>query len=91
MILATGRIPRGRAKAPEIAMPQEGIAGDELGGWFDNAVTWVERAAELPADRWFRHFALGVLDRDRALRFVEIHNRHHLQIISDIERAASDE
>jgi hypothetical protein len=40
-----------------------------------------------PRSGFSRHFAFGVLRRDKALRFMEIHNRHHLRIISDIAAA----
>lgn len=83
-LLSTGRIPRGAAEAPEIALPQEGIAGDDLAEQIARCEEALARALALPTDRWFRHFALGVLDRDSSLRFIEVHHRHHLGIIRDI-------
>jgi len=43
-----------------------------------------QKAAESDCDCWWKHFAFGVMKRDEALKFVEIHNKHHLKVISDI-------
>ncbi len=86
-IFLTGRIPRGRGKSPEQVLPREGIEPDELAHLLDQAERGIRMVREARADRWFRHFAFGVLDRDRTLRFLQIHNRHHLRIAHDILRA----
>jgi hypothetical protein len=86
-IFLTGRIPRGRGKSPEQAIPREGIWTNELEGLLQEAERRIEEARQVSADHWFRHFAFGVLDRDRTLKFIGIHNRHHLRIIHDILRA----
>ena len=44
----------------------------------------VERATESAGDCWWKHFAFGAMKRDDALKFIRIHNNHHLKIISDI-------
>jgi hypothetical protein len=47
----------------------------------------IEAARQISPNHWFRHFAFGVLDRDRTLKFIGIHNRHHARIVQDILRA----
>ena len=86
-IFLTGRIPRGRGKSPEQAIPREDIWTNELEGLLLDAERRLEAAREASRDQWFRHFAFGVLDRDRTLKFIGIHNRHHARIVQDILRA----
>lgn len=86
-IFLTGRIPRGRGRSPEQAIPDDGVTPDELETILDDSERWLGEASQVSADHWFRHFAFGVLDRDRTLKFLRIHNRHHLRIVQDILRA----
>ena len=86
-IFLTGRIPRGRGKSPEQAIPGEGVTPDELETILGESERWLEKVGQVSADHWFRHFAFGVLDRERTLKFIRIHNRHHLRIVQDILRA----
>ncbi len=84
LILLTGRIPRGRAKAPEQAEPREAVSPGELASLIDRSEKLLAAARLAPSGSWFRHFALGVLDRNRSLKFIRIHNAHHLRITRDI-------
>lgn len=84
IVLLTGRIPRGRAKSPDVAVPKSDVTQHELLALLDESARMVAEARRLPPDVWFRHFFFGVLDRDKAMRFLSIHNRHHLRIIADI-------
>jgi hypothetical protein len=86
-ILTLGRIPRGRARSPEPALPKQGAGSDELNELLNESEAWLARAEAASPDQWFEHFAFGVLRRDRTLRFLEVHNRHHLRIVRDILRA----
>ncbi len=87
VIFLTGRIPRGRGKSPAQAVPTEGVQAGELEPLLDECEVWLERVRGVPADHWYEHFAFGILDRDRTLKFIRIHNGHHLRIIQDILRA----
>lgn len=87
MAFATGRIIRGRAQSPERVVPRADISPAELISLLDEAGRQVAAAGSLEPGRWFRHFMFGVLQRDDALKFLRIHNRHHLRIISDIVAA----
>jgi hypothetical protein len=86
-IFLTGRIPRGRGKSPEQAIPRQGIGSEDLDPLLKEAVRRLDEARSASPDQWFRHFAFGVLDRDRTLKFIGIHNRHHARIVQDILRA----
>ncbi len=86
-VLAAGKIPRGAAEAPEVARPKVDAAPDELEIGLAECSSLLLRAPEIREDAWSRHFALGILRRDQAMRFLEIHTDHHLGIIRDILRA----
>ena len=84
IIFLTGTIPRGRGRAPSAAIPNEQTTEAGLRELLAEASLSAQKAAESNGDCCWKHFAFGVMKRDDALRFVEIHNRHHLKIISDI-------
>jgi hypothetical protein len=84
LVLLSGRIPRGRGRSPEPAIPREGVPIDELEAMLDESEQLLAEARQVGPNAWYRHFFFGVLDRDRTLKFIGIHNRHHLRIISDI-------
>jgi len=87
-VFTTGRIPRGRGKAPAEAVPSPDIGTEDLRALLDRSESLIEQVADAAPGKWWKHFAFGVMDRDQALRFMGIHNRHHLRIVADI-RAAS--
>ncbi len=84
MILRAGRIPRGKGKASASILPREDVTPVELGALLDDCERKLADAVRLDQQAWFRHPVFGTLDRDGALRFVGIHNRHHVRIIEDI-------
>lgn len=88
LVLFTGWIPRGKGKAPQAALPRgvsesrlleliidAGRRIDRLGGRLDE----IEHATGRRP-----HFAFGGLTAGQWLRVIEVHNRHHLEIIDDI-------
>ena len=87
IVFLSGRIPRGRGKAPEVALPKENVSADELVSVLDRSEQLLKQASQLDRDRWFKHFAFGILDRDKSLKLMRIHNRHHLRIVADIVAA----
>ena len=86
VVFLRGRIPRGRGQSPKAVWPTD-ISKEELESLLDRAERMVIEATELDSSSWFKHFAFGVLDRDKTLRFIRIHNGHHLRIIEDITSA----
>jgi len=87
IIFLSGRIPRGRGKSPDVALPKQDVTRDELLALLDRSEQGIEQAAQLEGKRWYKHFAFGILDRDKSLKLLRIHNRHHLRIIGDIVAA----
>lgn len=93
VILLVGFIPRGRARAIKSVeprgLPREALRADlaalhaRLAALDPGQLAALERApATLP------HPVFGGLDARQWLRFMEVHQHHHLKIIRDIERAA---
>ncbi len=87
LIFLTGRIPRGRGRSPDAVVPKQDVTPAELLTLLDEAERRLNDVSQLDAGTWFKHFAFGVLDRDKTAKFIRIHNRHHLRIISDIMAA----
>ncbi len=87
LVFSSGRIPRGRGRSPDVVLPRQDVSPAELWTLLDRSKRILTEAHDLDPKTWFRHFAFGVLDRDKTLRFIRIHNRHHLRIISDIVAA----
>lgn len=93
VVLLVGRIPRGRGDSPASVRPQ-GVARDEvervLAQARERVARLAGRAAEidrLPAR--FPHPIFGPLTAPQWMRFLDVHNRHHLRIVDDVERAAA--
>ena len=89
IVMLTGRIPRGKAKAPKIALPEESPSEEELRQLLDRARKNLKTLKEADPACYFKHFKFGVLNRDQSVKFVEIHSRHHLHIIDDILKAST--
>lgn len=88
LILFTGRIPRGRARAPERVLPEKRTP-DELAqsiASLRESLASVSSDAALLAsnERYFKHPFLGDFTAKEALRFLEVHTSHHIRIIGDI-------
>jgi len=88
-VLITGSIPRGRVQAPEIVMPDTSSA-ETLLEELRQLEELVERLATKDKDKEFkkrtmRHPALGILGAPHWVRFLKIHNDHHLRIIRELE------
>jgi len=88
LVLLAGWLPRGRARAPESVVPTAEPDPGALERHLSAAEELLRRVARADRGLWFRHFVLGVMDRDRALRFLAVHNRHHGKIARDVLRRA---
>jgi len=84
LILRMGRLPRGVAKAPDIAMPSKDVDARVLQETLDTSEALLDQLPPVGERSWFRHFALGVLVKRDAVRFMSIHSAHHLKIVTDI-------
>ena len=91
LMLALNWIPRGVGKAPEFARP-EGLDAarlrEQLAELLGALANLGDHLGELAGARGrFSHPRFGWLDLGQWLRFLEVHNHHHLKIVDDIRRA----
>jgi len=84
VVFLSGHIPRGRQRSPQVALPKHDVSDAELLSLLDRCQQIAADVRKLDPGTWFRHVALGVLNRDKAFKFIRIHNRHHLRIIADM-------
>lgn len=90
-VLTTGWIPRGRGKAPSTVLPEPRPVRQRLREAVYEAT---ERAKTLRGDAGridaatgtLPHPVLGAFGAQQWLRFADIHTRHHLAIVADIDR-----
>lgn len=89
LVLRIGWIPRGRGKSPEKLHGTPASSAALLAS-FDEMERLVKSADAPSLERSripvVRHPKFGGLTPSQALRFVSIHNVHHLRIIEDIAR-----
>ncbi len=78
------KIPRGRAQSPKSVRPKGIITVESLDQHFRFTLEKIKELPEIPTGRFFKHPMFGMLKLKPALRFLEIHTRHHLEIIRDI-------
>lgn len=83
-LLWLGRFPRGRAHAPDPVIPKRAASAVELHALADECEALLAQVVQLDRRAWFEHFEFGILERDKAIRFMSIHNDHHSRIIADI-------
>ena len=67
LVFSSGRIPRGRGRAPDVVLPRQDVLPAELGTLLDQSERILTEVHDLDAKTWFRHFAFGVLDRDKTV------------------------
>lgn len=86
LVFLTGRIPRGRARAPKNVIPDENFSESE----FEERISWarkkISEISMLPKSAFFDHPFFGHVTKDETPKFLVIHTEHHLKIIREILR-----
>jgi DinB superfamily len=88
LVYATGKIPRGRARAPDAVVPANDFTAASLQQHADTALEKIKEMDGLLPNNFIEHPVFGNLNVKNTIRFLEIHLRHHLSIIDDILRTA---
>ena len=86
-LFTLGWLPRGKAKAPELVIPEERPSTERLEELVQAARVSYEKAQGADPQQWFGHFIFGVLNKKSTLRLIAVHNRHHLKIAREIVRS----
>lgn len=84
MVFTTGRIPRGKAKAPKVVIPVHVATQDELKDKLEAAKNNVLKLDTFSENQFFNHPFFKDLNVKQTKRFLVIHTKHHLKIINDI-------
>lgn len=93
-VLLFGRIPRGRAQAPERFFPAADVERESVRATLSESRKGLSRtaakvAALAEARGRIAHPILGNLNARQWLRFVRIHTAHHIRIMDDILAASA--
>ena len=83
-VMITGRIPRGKVKAPTAVQPDTTISLAALEQEMMLTKENIKKTAQLSSEHFFRHPFMGDFKLKPALRFIIIHTKHHLKIINEI-------
>jgi DinB superfamily len=78
------KIPRGRAKSPEVVVPKGDLNVENLKTHITKTREKIKELELLNDNCFFKHPYFGELKRKQAISFLEIHTQHHLEIINDI-------
>lgn len=79
------KIPRGKAKAPKSVQPKSDYTLESLQEKLLKTRSKIAELQLLSKDHYFQHPGLGNMKLKQMIKFLEIHTRHHLKIIHDIE------
>jgi len=85
IVLNLRKIPRGRAKSPEVVVPK-GYNEQSLREHCKRAMERIMELSSQNPDQYFHHPYLGNLKLPKAIIFLEIHTQHHINIINEIVR-----
>lgn len=83
-VYISGRIPRGRGKAPEIVLPKGEINSDALAIQIANVRESISEISKLDRNSFIKHPYFGELNVKHVQTFLILHTVHHLKIIQDI-------
>ncbi|MBO6605604.1 DUF1569 domain-containing protein [Psychroserpens sp.] len=84
ILFPVGYIPRGRGKSPKVVLPPDAILIEDIKTQLETAKDLVLQLKSLPQNANFKHYVFGILNKSKAIRFIEMHTKHHLKIVDDI-------
>jgi hypothetical protein len=84
MVFTTGKIPRGKAKAPKVVIPNQVATQEELIVKLAAAKNNVLKLDSFSENQFFNHPYFKDLNVKQTKKFLAIHTKHHLKIIEDI-------
>jgi hypothetical protein len=84
MVFTTGKIPRGKAQAPKVVIPNQVATQEELLAKLAAAKNNVLKLDSFSENQFFNHPFFKDLNVKQTKKFLTIHTKHHLKIIEDI-------
>jgi hypothetical protein len=83
VVFTMNKIPRGRAKAPKVVVPKT-YDEQTLLEHLKIVTAKIQGLENMNSDKYFDHPYFGNLRLNKTIKFLEIHTKHHLEIINDI-------
>jgi len=83
VVFTMNKIPRGRAKAPKVVVPKT-YDEQTLLEHLKIVTLKIQGLENMSSDKYFDHPYFGNLRLNKTIKFLEIHTKHHLEIINDI-------
>ena len=84
-VFATGIIPKGKAEAPPSVQPVGNINHETLIKHLAFTKEKINKLQQMERGQYFEHPYFGHLKLKQAIKFLEIHTKHHLKIIQSIK------
>jgi hypothetical protein len=84
LVFILGKIPRGKAKAPQKSKPKENFDVESTKLLFDETITNLLKINDLEKNKYFQHPIFGKINKKSTLKFLFIHTKHHFKIVEDI-------
>ncbi len=84
VVFTTGKIPRGKIRAPKVVTPIDVATLEELKSKIEIAKSNIQKLNSLPKNNFFKHPFLNNLNLKQTEKFLAIHTNHHLKIIEEI-------
>ena len=82
-----GFIPRGKAKAPKVVLPDENITEESLLSSLQKVKSALQEWDSFDKNAYFPHPYFGNLNKKSTEWFLNLHTNHHLKIVNDICKA----
>ena len=87
LVFTINKIPRGRAQSPRWLQPTNNSTVEVLKNHFNITKGKLAELQILKANNYIEHPVFGKLNLKPSIRFLEIHTKHHIDIIRDIIKA----
>jgi hypothetical protein len=84
VVFTTGKIPRGKAKAPKLVIPESAFDENDIRSKMEKAFYKLGKLNELSSNHFFIHPFFGHLNVKATKKMIALHTDHHLAIIKDI-------
>jgi len=84
IVFTTNKIPRGKAKSPNVVVPKNAITEASITEELIKAIASIKELDTLQANHYFPHPIFGNLKLKPTIKFLAIHTNHHTAIIKDI-------
>lgn len=84
LVFTINKIPRGRAQSPNSVKPSNNFTAETLKKHSETTKEKLKEFQTLKPNNYFEHPYFGKLNLKPSIKFLKIHTKHHIEIISDI-------